>query len=263
MPISIAKKWYELLKFPAKYDAQFRQLLVKYDALPPATLEGYEWGEGGKNLVMCLCFCEELERKYAEKGIPTQVLLDTLHDIVLWTDVHYGLYGELGVSETNWLKLHFSLTIFRLGRLQFAFENCRCDIPEIGIKKGEPVLDVHIPSGEVLNIEDCEQSFLEAKEFFSRYFPQYAYGCFVCHSWLLDSTLGRFMKPDSNIIRFQKMFTVIENDESLDAIRFTVNWLANKDNIATLKPHNRFTEQALKFIAEGGKFYTSFGYIKK
>ena len=32
---------------------------------------------------------------------------------------------------------------------------------------------------------------------------------FVCHSWLLDPQLGEYLRPDSNIMRFQQRFDVL------------------------------------------------------
>ena len=90
--------------------------------------------------------CEELEKKYAEKGIPESVLLDTLSDISIWLDTWSDLKGETYLGELGWLQRHLKMDIFRIGRLQFAFGTCEVDSPDQGICKGDPIIEVHIPA---------------------------------------------------------------------------------------------------------------------
>ncbi len=266
-PVDLARKWYKQLNFPERYDREFYALAAQYEELKPVPFgEGVlsrDPQDGGSNLILCLYFCQELEAQYIRRQIPIQILLDTMQDIVLWTNIHFALYGQLGMSEVNWFSLHFRFQIFTLGRLQFAIHDCRRDIPEIGVKKGDAVLDVHIPRGKALTQESCKESFGLAKEFFAQYFPAYDYRCFTCHSWLLDDTLAQFVKPQSNIMAFQKMFKVVEKTPCYDVIRFTVNWLAKPENFAKLTPTNGFTQRVLQYAMAGGRFYNGFGYIPK
>lgn len=62
---------------------------------------------------------------YEAKGIPQQVLLDTLQDMTVWMNHHKQYKGEWGLGQTNWLIRHFRGELFRLGRLQFVFTTYR------------------------------------------------------------------------------------------------------------------------------------------
>ncbi len=263
--VELAKKWYQRLAFPEKYDAAFETLTNQYSDLPEMEFSPDAFGktpeDGGKNLLLCLYFCEALAEKFAAKGIPERVLLDTLLDIVLWTDTHYTLTGKLGFSETGWMRYHFEFRLFRLGRLQFAVGACDRDIPQAGVEKGDTVLEVHIPRGGGLTEEACDASFAAAKDFFSRYFPEVTYKCFTCFSWLLDDTLEQFMRQDANILKFQRRFQVVDKIESLNILQFTVNWGINKENMDSFTPTNSFTQKAMEFVKNGGAFYIVFGYI--
>ena len=64
------------------------------------------------------------------------------------------------------------------------------------------MLDVHIPAGENLKMEDCRNSFIMAKEFFRRIFKMEV-KAFRCGSWLLNPDFAREM-PESNMAKFQK-----------------------------------------------------------
>ncbi len=260
-PVFLAKKWYQRLGFPTQYDGAFQTLTEQYPDLLEAQAATYAFDDnGGKNLLMCLYFCEALSVQYEEKGIPETILLDTLSDIVIWTNTHYEITGYLGISEIGWLKNHFAFKLFRLGRLQFAFGGCNQDTPIA--KKGEPVLEVHIPRGGPLDQDACHASFEQAKQFFARYFPEVAYRCFTCFSWLLDDTLKQFMKPDANALQFQQMFHVVFKVESIDILRFTLSWRLTRETMEDFIPTNSFTQRVMDYIRQGGTFYIAFGYLE-
>ena len=187
----IIEKWYKLLGFPAEYDAQFYEALDAIDIPADTTLESYDMKsqDGKRNLLTFLYLCEGLQQKANGLGIPEEVLIETLKDIVIWTENYTEMKGTLFLGELEWLKLHMQFEMFRLGRLQFRMAKAYRDIPEAGIRKGDNVMEIHIPRGSKLDIGECERSIAWAKEFFARYFPEFAYTCFTCNSWLLDDTL--------------------------------------------------------------------------
>ena len=77
---------------------------------------------------------------------------------------------------------------------------------ELMLQRGHSVLSVHIPPNGALTEEICDASYKRAKEVFEKYYPEFDFKCFYCHSWLLDSQLKNFLKEESNILRFQKKY---------------------------------------------------------
>lgn len=74
---------------------------------------------------------------------------------------------------------------------------------------GDPVLNVHIPSGAPLNQEACRAAVRDAQTFFRTYFPDWPVAkakAMLCETWLLYPDFQRILPPDSNIVGFQKMF---------------------------------------------------------
>ncbi len=262
----IVQKWYDALPFPDAYDDEFTALLKK-TAIEDAAIGNDSFSaeiqEGDKNLFKCLYFCEALSRRYAEQEIADRILYDTLSDLVFWTNIHVGLTGSLGLSEVNWVKNHLSMKLFRLGRLQYCFGSCGHDIDALGVKQGDSIIEVHIPGGEPLDIVACKRSVDDARRFFAQYFPQVDYKCFTCGSWLLDDTLINFMQETANIIRFQRMFTLVTRKESDAILKYSLGWNARKENLHEFTPANAFTERVMKHVADGGVFYSGFGYIQK
>lgn len=74
------------------------------------------------------------------------------------------------------------------------------------LSSGDPVLNIHIPSGSPLSYESCEESFAYAAKFFPHHFPDQPFCGVICRSWLCSSDLATFLPEESNIVRFQRRF---------------------------------------------------------
>lgn len=143
-------------------------------------------------------------RKYQERKIPDDVFYHTFSDIGRWEKVCFEHTGAHGLEEYEWLSLHLRLQLFALGRLQFQPVCCPWDLPAVyGIQKGDPVLNVHIPSGSRLTPSACEASYQQAARFFNMQ-P----AVFICHSWLLCPALKNLLPSGSNILQFQNEYTI-------------------------------------------------------
>ena len=83
------------------------------------------------------------------------------------------------------------------------------------MKKGDDCISVHIPRGTNLSDEVCENSYRMAKDFFKKYF-EIGSGAFHCHSWLLHPWISEEMPDTSNLVKFQKkysLYSISENKE--------------------------------------------------
>ena len=162
-------------------------------------------------LVFLYCFskmaCEVYDR-YCEQGISRRVYRDTFYDLTLWCENCYKAYGEYGIAQYDWFCRHLDMSLFRLGRLEFERIPSLWDIQtdEISVHKGDPVISVHIPQGEKLELDACLDSFRQAEQFWKEK------QVYLCHSWLLYPGLKEIMKPGSNILQFQTLFHIVAVD---------------------------------------------------
>ncbi len=262
---SIVEYWYKTLEFPERYDAEFQEALNTVSLPDTATIEAYNTEEpnGKRNLIAFLYFCESLKQRYAQWGVPTEVLMATLYDLRRWTDVWSELKGELYLGELSWLSSHLRGKLFQLGALQFAMGQAETDVPSKLIVTGEPVIEVHIPAGTDLSQPACDAAFEQATEFFTTYFPDYEYRYFTCHSWLLDPTLKELLKPESKIIGFQNRFDVVQNDPSDATLKYIFRWDATREMLPTLEATTGLAKRIKEYAMNGGAFYTSLGVIDK
>ncbi|GHJ98226.1 acyltransferase domain-containing protein [Streptomyces sp. NPDC003753] len=160
---------------------------------------------------------------HRERGIPEEVSRRTLADLGRHMAVHRRRSGTGGLLFPWWIALHFHGELFQLGRLQF--QRAR-----LGQRTGRAVaaagrvhgpgdlcLSLHIPdfSGP-LSPSACERSLTLARAFFARHYPDERHEIAVCHSWLLDPQLKRYLPADSNIIRFQDRFELAYQDTTPD-----------------------------------------------
>ncbi len=201
---------------------------------------------------------------YREKGISDKIFYATMKDITLWSENFRRDRGFTGIENLGWIHNHLNCKIFRLGRLQFQpflFYHppyvSKEKIKKADIRIGEKVLNVHIPQGEKLLKEECEESFRMAEEFFT----ELPYKAFICDSWLLCEKNREFMSEDSNILRFAEMFVILGSSDNPDQTIERV--FGKKEKNPDLYPENTSLQKRCKaFILSGGKPGTGFGIIR-
>jgi hypothetical protein len=117
--------------------------------------------------------------------------------------------------NTTWLAHHFQGRLFQLGRLQFELGGLggttSAEIRAAGtdLAPGSPMLLVHIPDYcGPKDATSCTASLEAARGFFGRHFPQHRPAVLTGYSWLLDPQLNDYLPEDSNIVNFQRLFTI-------------------------------------------------------
>lgn len=155
-------------------------------------------------------FACEAHGRYREEGIADSIFFDTFRDITLWCMEYYretGRYG-LGRYVQDWFWRGFERKMLRLGRLEFEEMEVAEEMAGImgNAGRGKAAISIHIPAGEPLGREACLASLRMA---FGRYGRERQY---FCHSWLLYPELRKLLPENSNILRFQELFDVVQVD---------------------------------------------------
>lgn len=144
-----------------------------------------------------LAAMSDVRRYHKDRGIPDEVSWATLAG--LGTEINAGD----GLAGTWMHPLLFRGWSYRLGRHVF--------------DRGNGDLNVHIPAGEPLDPAASQASFEWARQFFPRHFPDESVTGFTCHSWLLDDQWARYLPETSNIVRFQRRFTLLPDESEADS----------------------------------------------
>lgn len=130
------------------------------------------------------------------------------------------------------------------------------------LEKGDPVVSVHIPATGKLTRELIDQTVEETREFLRTYYPEWKYKAFVCFSWLMSAQLDELLGPDTNIVKFSRMFRrLTRKSKGQDVFSFVFLKPDMNFDIKDL-PENSSLERALKKLYLDGKaLYEMYGFF--
>ena len=221
--------------------------------LPPelADQERYFW------IFVYLAAVQNIRCWHTEHRVPDDISWPTLADLGRHVRLYRRRNGRLGLDTVGWMALHFRGALYALGRLQFELRVWRWE----RVWPGDRVLAVHIPESGPLDPEACDASFAAASEFFPRLFPEYASRVATCSSWLLDDQLLEYLPQDSNIVRFQRRFELLEGhrdgDESICHFVFSKPLSAANQT----QPRTTLERAILKHLKDGRHWRTRAGWL--
>ncbi|MBQ0849812.1 MULTISPECIES: acyltransferase domain-containing protein [Streptomyces] len=206
---------------------------------------------------------------HRQRDIPADVSRRTLADLGRNLAVHRRRTGTTGLLVPWWIGLHFHGELYQLGRLQFqrarlggATGQAAADAG-LATGPGEPCLSLHIADFRgPLSPEACDRSLDLAREFFARHYPEEHYAVAVCHSWLLDRQLTRYLPDGSNIVRFQERFRIdCEETKADDKVPVAFVFGDPELPVAEL-PRRTGVERAVgDHLRAGGHWYGGHGWF--
>ncbi len=210
-----------------------------------------------------------VEEWHGQRCIPEDISRRTLVDLGRNLAVHRKRYGTGGISLHQWLQLHFRGAIYQLGRLQFQRwklgETSGNAIRDAGhpAEPGGFALNVHITdfSGP-MRPDLCSASFDRAREFFPTHFPEEPYRVAVCHSWLLDPQLADYLPERSNIVQFQRRFTLVDRERKpMDDVAFQFVFGRQASEIDTLPRTSTVQRALIDHVRNGGHWHGGSGWL--
>jgi hypothetical protein len=277
-----------------------------------------------------LFFLEDMVRALEERGLPHQVIADTLNGFENNMQNFYLSKGRPGISVYyRWMIRWVRGTILRVGRLQFEMirEGSKvrvyrkgddvqilmdgekmhvkglvfgsagqtdeagsyvAEIEEKGdtvtgyavnaygecvpekvtlrgyrevFRGGDCAISVHIPPQDSFTLEAVKEAFVQALDIFEKYYPEFAYKAFVCHSWMMEKRLKEIMGRETNITRFADAWQplpLLSQGEGVYSFLFHVPAQTAVDDL----PENSSMQRKLKqYLQEGNLFYEKCGLL--
>jgi hypothetical protein len=156
------------------------------------------------------------------RGIPPAESSAAFQDLGRHMAIYRHAHGVTGVDDPWWLLIHLRGLIYEFGRLQYNlltigkgwlapgswYDDGQAGHLGTGFRPGDDGLGVHIPEDGPLLPQACADSVAAARAFFDQYFPSPSRRLAICESWLLDDQLAEYLGAGTNIIRFQRLFTL-------------------------------------------------------
>lgn len=152
-----------------------------------------------------------LQEHYRQEGIPARYFSGMMQGILCKLHECHRMYDIWGSFVAVWFIRFFDRSLYAIGRFEFCLMNSPSDyaVRAIPVKKGQPLIDVHIPSRGSLLEKEMVASYAEAAEFFKKRLNGQKV-VFHCESWLLADYHDDFLKEDSGIRLFAHRYFLVE-----------------------------------------------------
>ena len=125
------------------------------------------------------------------------------------------------------------------------------------LRQGDPVLDLHIPTGGGMAPGLVRKSIADAFRFFDARFPDERAKGVVCTSWVFSPQLRECLPPGSNILAFQEMVRLLPaaSRRNQDVLWFVFNRRESKAPLPSL-PRTTSMQRALgQWLDQGNLFH--------
>lgn len=191
-----------------------------------------------------------------------EIFLTTAKDLVCKTAECVASDDAVGTFDLSWFHYLMRGEIVGLGRLQYHIVPFRMESYEghgLTLRKGDPVINIHIPSSGKLTEEMCFDSYRRA---FRHFRERFSGDClpFVCHSWLLYERNNEFFPEGSNLARFATDFEILDSypDDSHDVWRI---FGKRYTDFSQLPRTTRLQSALADFLAAGNSLGHGYGFF--
>jgi hypothetical protein len=197
-----------------------------------------ELGAAGRLFYLyAIALCAPGTRDYlAGLSVPEDVIASTFASFVHHAAIHRRKHGSTGMDAGWWQLLALRGELLEIGRLQFHYlvtgVSTLCPVPWYdeaeaavlgpGFRRGDVQFGLHIPEGPGFDPVTLEATLDRARQVLARVWPTDRRRLATCTSWLLDDRLGEYLAAQSNILAFQRRFTMVPGgfDDDADTLEF-------------------------------------------
>lgn len=241
------------------------RVLGSVEALPrlPKLFQETAWQEGYRELLdilgedpkgyRMLCYmllrAGEAWEEFEKLGLSREVYTDTMACFSRFVQEHRESYGHYGFDRGFWTVRQISCKLLRIGQLEY----------ELTHLDGTPAISLHIPSDARLITALLRKSYQQARRLLDTAFPEYRDAPVFCCSWLLSPTLKTLLPPASNILRFQRSFTITPVKSGGGYLQ----WVYKNPNLSLEDlPEDTSLQRKLKaYLLSGGTFADGKGML--
>lgn len=199
--------------------------------------------EDGLKILTCQLYaaCITYE-KYRDMGISDDIYIETMKFFSRFLYYYNEIYGEYKYVWGWWAVREISMQEFRIGDLEY----------EMTIQNNKKLISIHIPSDANMTRSNLRKSYLDARDFFANYYPEFAKVDMICDSWLLAPALKKLLPDSSKIIQFQNSFELTSKED--DSSGF-LDWIYGRRDIPFENlPEETSLQRKLKpYLLNGGK----------
>ena len=215
-------------------------------------------------------------RSYHQRlGVPDDVSLATTGALARHAQTHKLKHATTGIDAAWWMQTILRGEILQVGSLKFHHFHLGVstlsprpwlDEAEIvrhgeGFRHGDLALGIHIPARVDLSRPALDTTFERARDVISRVWPSPSRRVATCQSWMMDERLGEALGDDSNIVGFQRRFTLIEPfDDDPEMVRYFV--VGPRGGEAGLVAPSRLQRVVSDVLSRGDRWHNRTGWLE-
>ena len=226
-----------------------------------------EAGASGRLLYFYLfAMCGEATGEYLRAvGFDDTVVDATLGVLVRHARIHRRKWGLAGVDAGWWMVVTLRGELVQIKSLQFHrvnlgvgtlspspwYDDADVEALGTGFRRSDPSIGLHIPDGALLTPAALDATFDEARRVLSTCWPVHQRRLATCQSWLLDDQLAVYLPANSNIMGFQRRFTLLPEwvDDDADTLEFVFR---SPDTPLSRLPRDTTLQRAILSVLERG-----------
>lgn len=150
------------------------------------------------------------------------------------------------------------------GCVQHEITELSSDEWELCLCEDDAVVSIHIPKDGSFDHETIEATYAQAEKVLGEYYPEMPFKAFFGNSWLLSPLLQDVLKPTSNILAFQKKFSVFPcQSRGKSVFSFVFSEQGIPDNYEDLAENTSLQRAVKKIYQDGGYIYEYCGFFLK
>lgn len=223
-------------------------------------------GEGLIEILALIAATDVVRTWHAARGLSAEQSWAVLADLGQQMRVHRRSSGRLGLHQLPWMALNWRGRLFQFGRLQFDLHRTGRDTDQ-----ERWILGTHIPARGPLTPSAVDDSFAQARDYFTAHFSDLAahrpagspaFGTeFLCDSWLMNPQLPQFLGEGSNIGAFVRRWQIIETSPGADSAAFFVFGARPPYDPAALPRTTTLEREVAERLADGRGWENGLGRL--
>jgi hypothetical protein len=208
-------------------------------------------------------------------GVPDDVSDSTVGALARHGETHALKHRSIGVDAGWWVLPILRGEILQVRNLKFHLVHLEVgtlaprpwlDATSIalhgeGFRPGDLSLGVHIPARIDLSPDALDETFERAREVLPAVWPSTSRRLATCQSWMLDDRLIAALGDDSNIVRFQRRFHLIDPyEDDVDTVAYFVFGREGGD-VTELRATTRVQRAVLDVLSTGECWHSRTGWL--
>lgn len=169
-------------------------------------------------------------------------------------------------SQMIWGSFFMKGNLIQIGRLQYEIGVKNFDKLDKYFQEKVAYVYIHIPKGKSLIEKDVDNSLNISDKYIKKYYPDLKNKKLVYYTqtWLLSPEIRDILSKESNIIKFQNKFTIVEYEECpKDFLNFIFNVGLENVQYEKLQENTLLQKELKRMLIEHKSLHLGLGFLKK